>query len=51
MTNAARAIIEKCVIGRRGVGGTAYYIGKYYSYAKSLSITVPDVASDTFGVE
>ena len=51
VTDAAQAIIQKCVIGRRGTGGRAYYIGKYYSHAKSSSIIVPDVLSETFGVE
>lgn len=51
MTDAAHAVIEKCVTGLQGIGGTAYHIGKYYSDAKSLSITFPDVASETFGVE
>ena len=50
MTDAARAVIKKCV-ARKGLGGTAYHIGKLSQLRKkSLSTTFPRVASETFDI-
>ncbi len=48
MTKAARALIQKCVIEGGGIGGRAYYIGKQYNCAKSLSVAFPDETSEMF---
>ena len=50
MTDAARAVIERCVIGRNGIGGFASNIGKRYNCAKARSIAFLDEASDNFCV-
>lgn len=50
MSDAARAVIERCVVGRRGIGGFARNIGKQYNCAKAWSVAFLDEKSDAFRV-
>ena len=50
VSDAAYAVIKRCIIGRNGIGGFARNIGKRYNCAKACSVAFLDEASETFRV-